>query len=217
MKIQKLGHSCLLIEERDKRLLIDPGTFAFAPLVHREPEAIGPVDAILVTHEHPDHFAPEVIKRICALRPATVGSHRRIAELCRGAGISCNTIEANTTRTLSGFEVAAVHAPHEKVLGPSPENTGFFINRTLFHPGDSFSFELTAAPRVLALPITAPWLTAPWAVEISRRIKPQIVIPIHDGFIKDFFLAVLYKRYAEALAADGIAFRPLGADEWLEA
>src|SRR3954451_10400988 len=49
MRLQKLGHSCLLVETGDARLLIDPGTFSSGF------EQLDGLAAVLVTHQHPDH------------------------------------------------------------------------------------------------------------------------------------------------------------------
>ena len=58
-----LGHSCVLLEApgRDgapRRILIDPGNLT-PPL-----DGLGPVDAVLVTHEHVDHLDPEQVRRL---------------------------------------------------------------------------------------------------------------------------------------------------------
>ena len=69
MKIYKYLHSCLVLEENGKRLLIDPGAFSFLEGLLK-PEDIGPVDAILLTHQHLDHYYPDALKIILGLRAA---------------------------------------------------------------------------------------------------------------------------------------------------
>jgi len=48
MKLTHLGHACLLVETGGARLLIDPGTMSTF-------EDVRDLDAVLVTHQHPDH------------------------------------------------------------------------------------------------------------------------------------------------------------------
>jgi L-ascorbate metabolism protein UlaG (beta-lactamase superfamily) len=61
MQIKKYLHSCILIEESGKKLLFDPGAFVFIEGKFK-PEEIVPVDVVVVTHSHPDHFFPEALK-----------------------------------------------------------------------------------------------------------------------------------------------------------
>ena len=49
MKLTKKSHACVRLEKDGRTLVIDPGGFS------EEDAAVG-ADAILVTHEHPDHF-----------------------------------------------------------------------------------------------------------------------------------------------------------------
>src|SRR2546422_7014368 len=49
IKLTKKGHSCIRLEKDGRVLVLDPGGFS------EQDAAIG-ADAILVTHEHPDHF-----------------------------------------------------------------------------------------------------------------------------------------------------------------
>ena len=58
-----LGHSCVLVEVprgdgTAAKILLDPGTLA-PPLSHRQG-----LDAILITHAHPDHLDPEQVRRV---------------------------------------------------------------------------------------------------------------------------------------------------------
>lgn len=58
MKITKFPQSCIVIDNGTSRIVIDPGNLV-AP--HFNASDIGPVDGILVTHEHGDHADPSLI------------------------------------------------------------------------------------------------------------------------------------------------------------
>ncbi|MGO1609188.1 MBL fold metallo-hydrolase, partial [Agrococcus casei] len=49
MRIVKRGHACLEVTESGKTLIIDPGD-------HTEPLDPSDLVAVVITHEHPDHW-----------------------------------------------------------------------------------------------------------------------------------------------------------------
>ena len=55
IELTKHGHACVVLSEDDRRLVIDPGAFT-------DPAALDGASAVLVTHEHADHFAPDVLR-----------------------------------------------------------------------------------------------------------------------------------------------------------
>ena len=63
MKITQLGHSAVLVETSEVRLLIDPGNFSDAW------HGLTDLDAILVTHLHPDHADPEHLPALVQANP----------------------------------------------------------------------------------------------------------------------------------------------------
>src|SRR5690242_15088070 len=66
MKLTKLEHAALILEDDGARLFIDPGSFT-TPIT----EATGTV-AVVITHEHADHWTPEQLKRILDQSPDAV-------------------------------------------------------------------------------------------------------------------------------------------------
>ena len=58
-----VGHNTVVVRSRQARVIVDPFLFAggeaypaaYQPL---QPRDVGPIDAILITHSHPDHFDP---------------------------------------------------------------------------------------------------------------------------------------------------------------
>ena len=49
MRITKFGHACVRVEHDGATLVIHPGGWT-------EPEAVDGATAVLITHEHPDHY-----------------------------------------------------------------------------------------------------------------------------------------------------------------
>jgi len=206
MKISKHIHSCLLVEEASKTILIDPGIYSTkegainADMVKR-------LDYMLITHEHADHMDVELIKKLAEKFPAVkIISNGSVAEILGKEGLKVST-EGNKF-------IKIVSVPHEKVIGKTPENVMFHIFDKLTHPGDSHSFNSTT--EVLAMPVQAPWGSFVAAVEKAAQLKPKVVIPIHDWHWKDEARKMLYDGAADYLSKHGIEFKAVETGEVFE-
>jgi L-ascorbate metabolism protein UlaG (beta-lactamase superfamily) len=62
MQLTWLGHSCFRLEKDGFTAVIDPGIVAPA-------NALDDADAVLITHQHTDHFLPSLIAGRLATRP----------------------------------------------------------------------------------------------------------------------------------------------------
>lgn len=208
MIIEKFLHSCLRITHEGQRLLTDPGSFCFMDGRVR-PEQLGPVDVILLTHEHSDHFDPEALRTIVASGAPTLLAHPPLAEKVRAAGLPCKDIAPGSSRTVGGFTIEAMETSHGALPLPLPPHCGYIINGSLYHPGDSLVFPMGRAIDVLALPIAGPWCTVVAAIEAAKALHPKLVLPIHDAIIQPFFIDRLHWMVGEGLKGSGIEFRPL--------
>ena len=82
MLIQKILHSCILIETGGQKLLIDPGDFCFVEGLLK-PEDIPAPDVLLLTHEHSDHFFPEAFPKIFKGKKPQIITHGRLAQMLK--------------------------------------------------------------------------------------------------------------------------------------
>lgn len=179
MNLTHLGHACLLVET-DVRLLVDPGTLSdFAGLTG--------VDAVLVTHQHPDHVD---VAGVTALLAANRGARLVIDPDSAGAldGLPGARIARPGERLKIGATTVGVHGGlHAAVYGPVPgcTNNAYLIDDgALFHPGDSFATP-PGDVDVLAVAIDGPWLKLAEAVDYARAVAPRVVVPIHEGETTD--------------------------------
>jgi L-ascorbate metabolism protein UlaG (beta-lactamase superfamily) len=148
MEISKHVHSCLLVKEKDKTVLIDPGNYTFEERA-LDLSKISNLDFILITHEHQDHMEIPFIKQILEKFPKVkIITTPSASKILKSEGIKSFS-EGNEFISVS-------KAPHELLLGrKSPENFLFNVSGKLTHPGDSLRFKKTC--EILALPIQAPW------------------------------------------------------------
>ncbi|MDO8626678.1 MAG: MBL fold metallo-hydrolase [Candidatus Magasanikbacteria bacterium] len=179
MKITKFGHSCLLVEEADAGILIDPGMWSVVP-----PD-LKNIDAILITHEHGDHFYISNIKNILKNNPgAKIFTNPTVVAKAKAEGVVASILkngEVVQVKTVSIKGFGEKHAFIYKTM-PICDNVGFIIAGQLFHPGDSY--ELPEEPvAILALPLVAPWTDLAHTLEFGIAINPKIMFPIHDGFL----------------------------------
>ncbi|MBI2121920.1 MAG: MBL fold metallo-hydrolase [Candidatus Sungbacteria bacterium] len=215
MIIKKFLHSCILLEEQGRRLLIDPGDMSFFEK-KISPEDIGGADVIVFTHRHSDHLDLDILKKFLSLKQAKILAHEEIGKKLKESDIPYTSISAGETKIVEGFTIETIEAPHGHGLSvPSPYNLGFKIDNAFFHPGDCVSLE-NIETKVLALPVMGSWMRFPEAVLFAKRVKPQYVIPIHDALIGDVFIDRVYDYYRGPLEKDGISFYQLGLDNSLE-
>ncbi|MEK7162481.1 MAG: MBL fold metallo-hydrolase [Patescibacteria group bacterium] len=203
MKISKHVHSCLLVEDEGKTILIDPGNYTFEER-GLDVDRLEKLDFLLITHEHPDHMHLPLIKEIVEKFPEVkIISNNSVKKILEKEGLSL-LVEH------SMFNILA--APHELLLGGrGAENTLFNISQKLTHPGDSLKFDKTC--EILALPIQAPWGSFVASVEKAAALKPKVVIPIHDWHWKDSARRRMYDIASQYLAEKGIEFRGLEVGE----
>jgi L-ascorbate metabolism protein UlaG (beta-lactamase superfamily) len=181
MQLTHLGHSCLLLELGGVRVLIDPGT-----LTHGFEEFTG-LDAVLVTHAHPDHYDAE---RLPTLLEANDGARliaepEVAAELNR-VGLDAAPLHPGESTTVGELTVSASGGMHAVIHEDIPRigNVGMLFaaegEPSFFHPGDSYE-SLPEGVDVLGVPLSAPWAALKETVDFLRGVRPRIAVPIHDG------------------------------------
>jgi len=183
VKIKKLGHCCLVIEENGKRIMTDPGSWTT-----KEQNEERNIDLIIITHEHADHIHIESLKIILENNPnAVVITNQGVGKLLDENNIKYQILENKTSQNILGLEIEAHDCKHEEIYQDIGIvlNTGFFINRRLFYPGDSF-YNPEKFVEILALPVAGPWTSIKDATSYALEIKPKFCFPVHDGMLKSF-------------------------------
>lgn len=186
MIVTHLGHSCLLVEIADQRVLLDPGGFTDGF------ESLRDLSAVIVTHQHPDHIDHD---RLPALMKANPNARLIVESMTHGiltekGGPDSEELSSGTSFELGGLTVHPVGKHHAVIHADIPriDNTGVVLRAagepSLFHPGDALDAE-PGEVDVLCAPINAPWCAMKETIEFVRRIGAPAMVPIHDGLLQE--------------------------------
>ena len=209
MQITHLGHSAVLVEVSGVRLLIDPGNFsdAWHDLVD--------LDAILVTHLHPDHIDPAHAPALIAANPQA----RVLVEpgVIEAVGLErAEPITADTSVELDGVRVRAVGGLHAVIHRDIPRigNVGVVVSAegepTFFHPGDSLATTPSGVD-VLAVPAYGPWAAMKETVDFAREVAAVEGFLIHDGLLNERGWSLVFHRIKDMTPCSLVDLRGRGA------
>gem|GEM_PF-344409 len=170
VRIEFHGHSCISIRWKDLTIVIDPHDGGSIGLARPNVKA----DVVLVTHNHFDHNAVEVV------------SHERTIVVQELVG------EKHVVVGEHRFSVSGYRVPHDREGGKRRGMTSAYKLSldaiTLVHLGDigaipdSSVLESLATPRpdVLFIPVGGVYTIEPYeAWELVEKINPCYAVPMH--------------------------------------
>ncbi|MFI6264516.1 MBL fold metallo-hydrolase [Micromonospora sp. NPDC051006] len=189
MQLTKYAHSCLRVEHDGGVLVIDPGIFS-------DPAALEGADAVLITHEHPDHLNAEAITRQLDRRPFTVHGPASLAAPLADAAEVLQQVQPGERFTAAGVAIRAYGGQHAVIHPDIPvvANLGFLINDVVYHPGDSLVVPDQPVDTLFA-PIHAPWSKFSEVVDFIRAVAPRRAYALHDALLNTNGLGVLDRQY----------------------
>ena len=210
MRLTKLEHAAFVVEEDGRKLVVDPGSFT-TPQVD-----LHVVVAVVVTHEHPDHWTPDQLGHLLATNPgATIYGPAGLAEAAEGFDVHVvadgDTVEAGPfTLAFHGSRHAVIH---ESI--PVIDNVGVLVNGRLFYPGDAFTVPPVPV-ETLAAPVGAPWLKIGEAMDYVTAVAPTRLFPVHEQTLSAAGFGMHADRLRASVEALGGTAVVLAAHESLE-
>jgi L-ascorbate metabolism protein UlaG (beta-lactamase superfamily) len=202
MRITKFGHSCVRMEHDGATVVVDPGVWS-------QVEALDGADAVLITHEHPDHYLPDhlratdapvfTIEAVAAkIREDAPDVAERLTVVAPG-----QTLDVGLPVRVVGEQHAVIHPEFPRVA-----NSGYLLtlgDTVVYHPGDSLT-EPGAQVDVLLVPSSAPWLKASEAVNFARAVKAPRNLAIHDRVYTEVAHGILETHMNAFLPQEGLEY-----------
>jgi len=204
MELTHFGHSCLLAQfssgDATTRVLFDPGNFSHGF------EGITGLDAILITHQHPDHADPDRLPTLVEENPQAklYADPMTAAQL----GPPWQAVHVGDTLSIGHLTVRGAGGKHAVIHPEIPviDNISYLVGDSdhparLMHPGDAL-FVPGEPVEVLATPAAAPWMKISEAVDFLRAVAPTHAVPIHQGIIAEPAKGIFYGRLSEMTDTD---------------
>jgi L-ascorbate metabolism protein UlaG (beta-lactamase superfamily) len=187
VRITKFGHACVRLEYDGAVVVVDPGMFTDA-------EAVDGADAVVITHEHPDHYLADHLART----DAPVFTVAAVAAKIRDDAPEVServTVVSPGEAFEPGIPARSVGELHAVIHPDLPRfyNSGYLFDlggTTVYHPGDSLT--LPGRPvDVLCVPVSAPWLKVAEAIDFARTVGAPKNLAIHDRVYSEAGLRII--------------------------
>jgi L-ascorbate metabolism protein UlaG (beta-lactamase superfamily) len=180
MELTKHGHACVALRDGERRIVIDPGAFT-------ERDALDGATAVLVTHEHSDHFVPDRLRAALDADPALeVWTNKSVAAHLEGLGSRVHVVGHGDAVTVAGLDVTVHGELHAEIHPEIPRvaNVGFLVAGQVFHPGDALTVPDEPVATLL-VPMHAPWSRIADLIDYVRAVHADQAFGVHDGLLND--------------------------------
>ncbi|CAN5220842.1 MBL fold metallo-hydrolase [soil metagenome] len=211
MHVVKQEHSCLLVESSGKTLVLDPGNFTTALV------GLDDVVAIVITHEHADHWTADQLTRILERNPgAMIFAPAGMA--ASAPDFDVHVVAAGDSRELEPFGLRFFGGEHAVIHSSVPvvDNVGVLIDETLYYAGDSFTIPEGVDVDALAVPAGAPWLKIAEVMDYVLEVAPRHAFPVHEMQLSVAGKTLSNSRIQWAVEQGGGEFHPLEPGEAID-
>jgi L-ascorbate metabolism protein UlaG (beta-lactamase superfamily) len=202
VELTKHAHATVVLTKAQSSIVIDPGTFT-----PNAAELVKSSAAVLVTHEHADHFdMPIIVAALEAQPDLRVYAPTSVTRLI---GIRDNrvvTVKSGDSFEVAGFNVSVFGENHARVHADIPlgDNVGFLIDGVVYHPGDGY-FVPGVPVETLLMPVSGPWEITELGIDYIRSVQPVRTVQIHDMLLNETGKSVA----TDYLGADSLTGVPM--------
>ncbi|WP_318552223.1 MBL fold metallo-hydrolase [Kitasatospora fiedleri] len=182
-------------------------------------EVVADVNALLITHEHADHFTEQQVRAAVEANPGLrVYTNSAVARQLEGIGARVTVVGDGDAFDLDGLPVTVHGEWHAEIHPDIPRipNIGFLLGGRAFHPGDALTLPPDTVDTLL-LPLGAPWLRAGELVDYLRETQPRQAVAIHEATLSEAGQAVHGRLLGpQGPGTGGVEYRTLAAGESLD-
>ncbi len=184
MKITRYAQSCILIETKGLRILVDPGLYQYEESFLKYDWK--DIDILLVTHKDLDHCHVPAIEKIISNEKTKFYTNSEVARLFKdfkvnivkeGDKVNIKEINIKITKAIHGY-IPFLKGKFAR------ENLGFIVDdgdKKVYLCGDTLCFENSYECDILLVPVSNSGLVmGPYEASVfAKEINPQLVIPYH--------------------------------------
>lgn len=209
--LTKFTHSCVRLDDGAQSLVIDPGIFSELDA------ALDGADAVLISHEHPDHVDLDRVRSAARADPRLrIWAPPNLAATL-DLGDQVTAVAPGERFPAAGFDVEVFGGQHGLLHPTVPvvQNNCYLINETVYHPGDSMIVP-TKPVRLLLVPIHAPWSSTANAMDFVVSVRAPKAIQIHDGLLNEYGLSFVEAHIARIGTEHGVEYTHVAAASSVE-
>lgn len=200
MKITKYPQSCLLIETKGKKILVDPGILKYKEEYF---DIWNSVDTILITHKHSDHCNIEILKKINESIKIYSSSEVKntYPELSINIVKEGEKFDINDEITIEVVHAEHGYIPPMKTGAKVIENIGYIIDDSetrVYITSDTICFQNDYKCDILCVPVSdyGVVMGAFEASLFAKEANAKLLIPLHAdspkypvdfNFVKNMF------------------------------
>lgn len=222
MKLTKLEHAGMMLEKSGSKTMIDPGKFT-TPITDSAATV-----AIVVTHEHDDHWTPEQLSRIAERSKdvrifAPAGAVAKIAETDVVQAAEIVPVKAGDEAEAGPFTLRFFGGVHAEIHHSIPriDNIGVVVNDAFAYAGDAYDRPLGGdgeplAVDTLAVPAYGPWMRMADSMDFIDAVRPDRVVAVHEMLLSKAgktLSATRFRAVIEALGGEYLDLQPYESAE----